>query len=257
MASSSLSQGGALPLPPEIAASIGRYNGWLAETKFAFNPAVGTSYEDVWNEGGTESYLSSAETMDIVSTDGADKGTPTAGTGARTVQIYGLDSSWNIQNEIVTLDGTNPVTTANTYLRVYRLIVRTAGNGGANAGDITATASTAATVHAKIGIGDNQTLKSQYTVPNGYYAVLRDGVASTPKNDQAEIRLEVRPENEVFQLKYVLQLYQQTQEIVFQPSPVFSPKSDIRVRAKNIGGTTISVAIAYDFYLVPASQVNL
>lgn len=254
---SSNALGNAQALPPNLAGPLGVYRGWLIENKFAANPAVGTSLEDVWNEGGTEVYLSSAETMDIVSTDGADKGTPTAGTGARTVKIFGLDNNYDLIDETVTLDGTNPVTTVNSYLRVHRLIVTSAGTGGQNAGDITATASTAASVHAKISIGDNQTLKSQYTVPNGYYMLANDFFASCAKNDQAEVRVEVRPLNEVFQVKFVFQLFQQAEEFQFNPSRLVAPKTDIRVRAKNIGGTTISLTAAYDFYLVPEAQVNV
>lgn len=236
--------------------AIGNYRNWLAENKFASNPLVGTSYEDVWQQGGTEVYLSSAETMNIVSTDAADDGDP-AGTGAQTVRIYGLDNNYDMIDETVTMNGTTNVLTTNSYLRVYRMIVTAAGSGGINAGDITATASSAGTVHAKIAIGDNQTLKSQYTVPNGYYLLANDIEASCAKNDQAEFRAEVRPFGEVFQVKFVFQLYQQSEQYIFNPPRLVPPKADIRIRAKNIGGTNISVTCAYDFYLVPAVDVNV
>lgn len=244
-------------LPVQYAASIGAYKDWLSENKFAANPSVGTSLQDVWNNGGTEVYLTSAEQMNIASSDGADKGTPTAGTGARTLRIFGLDANYDQIDEVVTLDGTNNVLTANSYLRVHRMIVTSAGSGGQNAGNITATAASAGSIHANIAIGDNQTLKSQYTVPNGYYMLANEFFASCAKNDQAEFRVEVRPLNEVFQVKFIFQLFQQAKEFMFTPSRLIAPKTDVRVRAKNIGGTTISVTASYDFYLVPEAQVNI
>lgn len=239
-----------------IQVATGNYRNWLSENKFAANPSVGTSFEDVWNNGGTLSYLSSAETMNIVSTDTNDDGDP-AGTGARTLEIFGLDGNYDLINETVTLNGTTNVTTVNSYLRVHRMIVRTAGSGGGNAGVITATASSAGTVQANIDIGDNQTLKSQYTVPNGYYMAMVKIEASCAKGDEIEVRLEARPENQVFQVKFVFQLFQQTEEILIDPPRIFESKTDIRLRAKNIGGSTVNMAAAYDFYLIPSDQVNL
>jgi len=244
-------------LSPEFGSSIGQYRGWISQNKFAYNGSVGTSYEDVWAAGGTESYLTSAETMITVSTDGNDKGVATALSGARTLQIYGLDSNYDEINEIVTLNGTSNVTTSNSYLRVYRAIVRSAGSTGSNEGVISLTSSSSGYTHASISIGDNQTLKSQYTVPNGYYMILNNVSSSCAKSDQIEVRLEERPLNEVFQVKQIFQVFQQTIQVQFIPSKIFSPKSDIRMRAKNIGGSTVSMTAAYDFILVPENQVNI
>ena len=93
-----------------------------------------------------------------------------AGTGARTVRIYGLDADWNRQDEEVILDGVTPVNTVGSYLRVFRMRVTSAGAGGINAGLITATAATDATISAAIAIGVGQTLMAVYSVPAGYTA---------------------------------------------------------------------------------------
>lgn len=39
-----------------VLTATGNYRNWLTQNKFATNPAVGTSFEDVWNNGGTETY---------------------------------------------------------------------------------------------------------------------------------------------------------------------------------------------------------
>ena len=87
-----------------------------------------------------------------------------AGAGARTVQIYGLDSNYALFNETLSMNGTSNVATA-SYTMIYRMIVRSAGATGWNEGTITVTADTDNTVTAQITIGNNQSLMTQYMVP--------------------------------------------------------------------------------------------
>jgi hypothetical protein len=102
--------------------------------------------------------------MNIVSTNINDA---SAGTGARTIEITGLDENYNVISEIVPLNGTTDVLTSNAYLRVTLMEQKTGDAGALNIGDITATASTAATVQAKINIGIGISKNSQLTVPAG------------------------------------------------------------------------------------------
>jgi hypothetical protein len=74
--------------------------------------------------------------LDLSSSSTADKGTPTAGTGARVVRVVGLDNDYNRHYEDVTLNGQTKVTTATKFRRVFGLYVKTAGTGLVNAGDI-------------------------------------------------------------------------------------------------------------------------
>jgi len=116
------------------------------------------------SEFGDLTYLSSAETMNIASDDTDDT---SAGTGARTVFIDGLDANHVILQETVTMNGTTNVLTTGSYLRVNTMVVLTAGSSTWNEGAITATASSAATVQQKIGNTDSISKSSHYTVPAG------------------------------------------------------------------------------------------
>jgi len=99
------------------------------------NPRVGNSaFEDVWDKGGNFVYATAAETLELLSSDASDT---LLGTGARTVVIRGLDSGFVEQCEIVSLNGTTPVTLTKTYLRTRILIVATVGSIGSNVGTIT------------------------------------------------------------------------------------------------------------------------
>lgn len=138
----------------------------LSIRKFAEIGGLDTvTEEDIWDAGGQLSFLSSAETMSIVSTSTNDD---VAGTGAQYLLINGLDNDYNLIQETVVMDGTTPVVTSNSYLRVHRLRVVTSGSGQTNAGTITATASTASTTQAQILAGNSITRMSHFTIPAGY-----------------------------------------------------------------------------------------
>ena len=77
--------------------------------------------------------------LDIVSASADDAA---AGTGARTVGIFGISATaaagtFSYFEETVTLAGATPVTTARYYKRVITMRVLTAGSGGVAAGAIT------------------------------------------------------------------------------------------------------------------------
>jgi hypothetical protein len=108
-----------------------------------------------------------------VSTSTDDDGSP-VGTGARTVYIEGLNGSYNVVSETVTLNGTTNVPTVNSYLYVNQFYVATVGSGGVNAGEITAKVST--TLYDLIAVGYNQRTTAHYCVPAGYTAYLTEAV---------------------------------------------------------------------------------
>lgn len=141
--------------------------------KFGYNNAVGTTEEVVWDKGGTYTFLTSAETMDIVSNDANDN---SAGTGARTMIVQGLDSDYNEIFDVITLTGTTIVTTPKSYLRVFRAYVVTSGTDSptqdANEGTITIKGTTTSTLQAQINPREGQTLMCVYTVPAGKTAYI-------------------------------------------------------------------------------------
>ena len=86
------------------------------------NPDINGSAEDLWGEGGSLVYLSSAETMEVASSSAADT---SAGTGARLLFISGTDDDSTSIFEVVAMNGTSNVTTANAYKRINSSIVFT------------------------------------------------------------------------------------------------------------------------------------
>lgn len=136
-------------------------------TKSGINNDVdtGTSPEDIWDGGGVWVAPTTSRIHAIVSTSVNDT---SAGTGARTIYIRGI-SGGNITTETVTLNGTTPVNTVNSYTMIDYMYVATSGSGETNAGVITATAATDATITAQINVnGTNQTQMAITQVPTGY-----------------------------------------------------------------------------------------
>lgn len=219
--------------------------------KFGRNADVDSAAaEDIWDGGGIHVPPTAARLHDIVSTDAADDA---AGTGARTVEIQGLDSDYKVQSETVTMDGTTDVETANSYVRIFRMKVVTAGSGGVNAGTITATAQIDSTVSAQIAIGNNQTLMAIYTVPVGVWGQLTNYYVSVLGTVAAivTVRLWIRPFDEVWQLKHVLHTDPNANGYFNHQFGIpldVSPKSDVRIEATTTANDT-DVAGGFDLKL--------
>lgn len=128
--------------------ALGRRQGVVSWNKWGYNLDVDTgSQESIWPPGTPLSPLTTARTIGVASSSTADT---SAGTGARTIRIVGIDANRDYQTEDVTMNGTSTVTTTKTWLGINRAEVLTAGSGLVNAGNITLTATTAGTVQAYI-----------------------------------------------------------------------------------------------------------
>lgn len=220
--------------------------------KFGFNPDVGTTEESIWDLGGIYDYLSSAQTLTISSDDANDT---SAGTGARTVTIFGYDSNFAAIKESVTLNGQTPVSTSGEFIRVFRMVVNSAGSGGENAGKIyagtgTVTAGVPANPYAAITEGRNQTLMCVWTVPGNKNAYMTSVFVSSQNSSNAtvQIRLVARPENEVFQTKYEF-IVTQAGGPIWAPFNIpnkFTSKTDIEIRAiSSVGASDVSAALEF------------
>ncbi len=109
-----------------------------------------------------------------------------AGVGARTIQVYGLPS-WDARevSEVVTLNGTTPVNTVNSYVIIHRMKNLTWGTTGYNVGAITATAAVDGTITAAIHghSNANQTQMCIYGVPSTQKLRLTSLMASIVKGN--------------------------------------------------------------------------
>lgn len=216
---------------------------------------------DINSLGQTVTYPETAATISVVSSSANDTAT---GTGARTVRITALDANFDTFQETVTLNGTTPVTTTATALRVQRMQVLTSGSGIYNDGDITATID-GGFVNG-IAAGFNIEQSAHWTVPNGYALLVNNAVWATQEDQDAECRIRIRQFDLVEQVRrpefvaLVVNVNGSSGLVYDQSfSPLFvPPKDDIRHTAVNVGvGQDIAVTIGYTGILVPLELVNL
>jgi hypothetical protein len=138
---------------------------------FGFNRTLGTTFQTLWNQTGAYVFPSSAVTMSAVSSSASD---------TMQVLISGLDADYKSVAAIVTLNGTTPVTTTQTFLRINSALILS----GNNVGNITISngGTTYAYIEATIGI----TQACLYTVPAGFslYLFRLDFTSGTVNNNK-------------------------------------------------------------------------
>lgn len=148
----------------------GLVTGRYIVNKFGINTDVDGA-EDIWNGGGDytgQPITGSAETITITSSAAATD-------AAMTIQVYGLSSTYALQEELVTLNASGVGVTASTYWRLFRAKVVTPASGQtSNAGILTGThTTTTANIFCVIPAGYGQTQIAAYTIPLGYTGYLK------------------------------------------------------------------------------------
>jgi len=227
----------------------GKIPGYSMINKFGYNSSIGSgSFETIWETGNNYPWQSTAVTVDVVSDDTNDD---VAGTGARTLRIQGLDGSYNLAEETVDMDGTTTVTTTQTFLRVFRMSVETAGSSGNNEGTITVTYTGGSDVAATISPGNGQTLMCLYTIPAGYTGYLLSIDVSSGKDQEMDFKFIQRDNsiaNAAFQTKQFLNVRGGQTTVIFNAINVIPQKSDIYVSGN--ASSNSSASASFDLLLV-------
>jgi len=234
-----------LPKEPILEISKGNVPGSNTMAIFGQNTAVGSAFEDINNLGGTYTYLTSAEILDISSTDINDT---IVGTGARLLFVDGLDDNLDQIFEIVAMNGTTTVTTTQAFKRVNLVLVIESGTPTGVIGTIDLVASiTGGTPQARIEPVFNSSSMANFTVPNNHTLFIIDEVYSVGKNEDAEGSIFVRLppifpffSNGPFLAGSIQRLFQDqtTLDNGFFP---LTQQTDIALRAINSSGGTASV----------------
>jgi hypothetical protein len=237
--------------PYNLRVARGLVGGVSAVNKFGRNPDVDIGTEDIWGGGGLWVAPTAARVHAIVSSNAADD---SAGTGARTITVNGLNGSYVDTTETVTMDGVTPVNTVNSYVIIHRMIVATAGSGGVNAGTITATAATDATVSCTVVANKGQSQFCLYQVPASKTAYLTKYTASLNAGATANVDVELfaTPFGGALNLRGTLTLSgggTGAAGLRYAVPLQFTEKTLIRLRATSDANNT-NVVGSFDLYLV-------
>lgn len=235
--------------PYELQVAKGQVVGASSVNKFGTNLDVGTTEETIWTNGGDITWPAAAFTAYIVSSDAADA---SAGTGARTVTVSGLDADYKVKTASVTLNGTSAVAISGTWLRINRAFVTSSGTGGGAAGTVTIQDVGATVVYADLSEG-NQTQIAAYTVPAGHTLYL-DQITFTAAvsigTNSATVKLDTRDfGSNTFRTRYIADL--QSGELInsLQYPLALPEKTDIEARAVMSAGTA-SISAFFEGVLI-------
>lgn len=225
---------------PWINYSLGRQQ-FKSVRKFGSNGAVGISFEDIWSgQGLYTGFLQAAGVASIVPDDVNDT---LAGSGARKMCLCGLDQDWNNVTEEVELNGTTPVASTTTFIRLWRMFVSEVGTyGGENAGEITATVG--GNVCATVPAGFGQTQIAIYTVPASHRAFITGIRFSSDATRIVSFRLKIRDRADDLTNLTAARVYDRFPGIIESvPLQLKMPiklgeKTDVWVQAQGAAGTT-------------------
>lgn len=237
--------------------------GYEGINKFGFstNLDIGVT-NDIWDRSNPTDNQpewtapTTARVHDITSSSANDT---SAGTGARTIRVYGL-TDWSTAevSEDITMNGTSNVATVNSYVIIHRIKVLTKGSAGPNVGVITATAQTDATVTAQINAGIGQTRMAIYGIPSGQTAlVTRVFIANQLSTLAGAVQgaFVVNPEPDVqvagFLHKHNLTVNGTTAgaSCPFDPPKKITGPAIIKVRGVAATESNIQLSAGFDLYL--------
>jgi hypothetical protein len=241
-------------LPQDIIVKLGGVRGAEIVQRYGLNGDVDAA-EDIWDGGGDYTgFAVAAEILNIVSSDVGDD---SAGIGARTVLIEGLDANYAALSETVIMDGTTPVVTVALFLRVFHVSVATAGTTKRNIGTITVKQNTTTTnVFCIMPATYSRCQSTNYTVPAGKKLLLTHFDATM--NDQSA-------NTAVMALKIIPYLAADRATLLVRPfglsttknyadnilgGYVIEEKSDLVFRAISVQSASAIIKLNWDGYLL-------
>jgi len=204
--------------------------------------------EDVWDVGGLYTFPAAAAETSIVS-DSADD--DAEGTGALTVEVFGLDANYLAISEVAALNGATPVVLTAEFLRVNRVKVLTAGSGETNAGNIQVLHG--ATVLAQVTASMGESKMAIYSVPAGYKAgwlsSLRVNLGRAVTSI-AELELQVRDFGGVWRVLEPVSVSNTVGLVIEYAAWLrLAPKTDVRLRCMSVSANNTVVNASVDILL--------
>ena len=232
-------------VPFGLAVQRGSVTNFSGIQKFGRNPAVSTAEETIANQGGIYSYISTAGTATVTSSN-------TGSDNNGTVLIEGLDANYDIVSETATIGGS---ATTQTFQRINRATLITANTGTSNVGNISITvdSTTAGYIPANYG----QTLQSVYTIPAKHraYLVQIDG-GTDEKEKPIHMVIKVRDNataNAAFQTKTYVVFENTRTEHEFIVPEIINEKHDVELRAISPEGE-LEVSGGFELFLEKIDQ---
>lgn len=241
----------------ELNLAEGRIAGHSIVNKAGRNPDVDSADvpEDVWGGNGQYAGFPSgvSEIVTVVSTSADDSFN---GPGARTINIVGLDSNYNIQREDINLSGLSAASGTKQFTRVHTALITNSGGSVFNVGQITvAHAYTTSNIFLVMQVGTNQTNASAYTIPAGKEGYIRRINGSirggTGNANVVDGSLFIREFNKPPRLRrpFSIHSYEKLKDEIYA-GIYLPPKTDIVARISYSSASNLDIQVGYDLILV-------
>lgn len=243
---------------------VQQFRKWGINSSIDNSPA--STPEDIWGGAGVYAGQPTSTTpvqFGVVSASAADA---VGSSGALTLTIEGLltSSSSLYSQETINLSGTSNVLTTNSWYRINRAFVATAGSVGFNVGAITITGQAAGSnVYATIPANVGQTVLGCFTVPFGRKLILGTGRLSLVRANgalgSATFAFQTRGFGTGSWRAQAYEFISTTGPIYLQDAePIVIPAlTDVRPRifAVSDNGSQISIAVAG--YLIDSNMTDI
>ncbi len=241
-------------MPYSWAIQEGNVTGHTGIDKFGHHSTLSTTRHEIWDGQAVYEFLAddTFATM-YISSDAT-------GDTSMTYEVQGIDEDYAFATATCTTNASDGFTfvacdsggaSGNDWWRIFRV---KSTHSSAAAGNIYISKDntdaggdgipdTATDIQAKVLIGFNQTLMTQWTVPVGktfYLAALYGGAAALVANRTAHVELYVRPFGGVSQIKKIFPLNQGTFLVPFELPLIVPAKSDIIVKGIASGAVEMS-----------------
>lgn len=244
----------------ELEVMTRKVDGQYIIPKFGRNDDVDAA-EDIWDGGGTYTGFptATAENFEVLSSDANDAN---GDTGARQIRIWYLDDNYEMFDANgdfltvdVTLNGTTPVDSGVSGMRVWRAKVISSGSSQTNEGNITVRwATTEATVFTVILAGTGQSETTNFTVPLGYRGYLKRYIASMNDNtaNSADMAIKVREfgTNTFRLIRPFLVTTTKDFAVTLYGGEEFQPRTDLVFRCTGITNANGDITVSYGIHLV-------
>lgn len=224
-----------------------RLDGTFPVFRSGYNADIAATWETVYADSSVYTWPGAAAQLDVLSSNGNDDGAP-AGTGARTVYIWGLNGSFKPVNETITMNGVTAVLTVNSYLRVQGMRVVTAGAAGPNVGNIAAQdqANTYSMGYMSAGYGRFD--GAYWTVPEGKTLYITRWYAGEVAEKITEFAIFAREPGGVFKAYCKIQVRNELVDFEFDCPLRFDEKTDIEIMAQAAGAAGNGCAGFHGWY---------
>lgn len=172
--------------PKTYSISRDRVPGEAGVRKFGAGVIPNGTYATITSEGVV--YSGIIHTAKFIMISGGNAADHFSGVGIKRVKIFGLDSTFTLQEEEITLSGAAVIYSENEYIRVYRAYSVWAGASGTNIGDIHMYSSGSVIDMAHIEAGESQTRMAIYTIPSGMVGEITEWGAGVIADNNAQVK---------------------------------------------------------------------